>query len=114
MTQDSPEFRILVTAHNYDGYQDPELWLRDLLHKLQPSVREWWCAPPVVVIRNVTFLYFVDEIRLVRSSEHPCIVGCSDDVIEASPESVRPSPTSVCSVTESAGQKILRIAISAR
>ena len=36
----------------------------------------------------------------------------SDDVIEASPESVRPSPTSVCSVTESAGQKILRIAIS--
>ena len=36
----------------------------------------------------------------------------SDDVIEASPESVRPSPTSVCSVTESAGQKMLRIAIS--
>lgn len=36
----------------------------------------------------------------------------SDDVIEASPESVRPSPTSVCSVTESSGQKILRIAIS--
>ena len=36
----------------------------------------------------------------------------SDDVVEASPESVRPSPTSVCSVTESAGQKILRIAIS--
>ena len=36
----------------------------------------------------------------------------SDDVIEASPESVRPSPTSVCSVTESAGHKILRIAIS--
>lgn len=36
----------------------------------------------------------------------------SDDVIEASPESVRPSPTSVCSVTEYAGQKILRIAIS--
>lgn len=31
---------------------------------------------------------------------------------EASPESVRPSPTSVCSVTESADQKILRIAIS--
>ena len=36
----------------------------------------------------------------------------SDDVIEASPESARPSPTSVCSVTESAGQKLLRIAIS--
>ena len=36
----------------------------------------------------------------------------SDDVIEASPESVRPSLTSVCSVTESAGHKILRIAIS--
>ena len=36
----------------------------------------------------------------------------SDDVIEASPESVRPSPTSVCSVTESAGQKILRISVS--
>ena len=31
---------------------------------------------------------------------------------EASHEYVRPSPTSVCSVTESAGQKILRIAIS--
>ena len=36
----------------------------------------------------------------------------SDDVIDASPESVRPSSTSVCSVTEYAGQKILRIAIS--
>ena len=36
----------------------------------------------------------------------------SDDVIEASPESVHPSPTSVCSVTESDGQKMLRIAIS--
>ena len=36
----------------------------------------------------------------------------SDDVIEASPESVRPSPTSVCSVTEYAGQKVLRIYIS--
>lgn len=66
----------------------------------------------MVVIRNVTFLYFVDELRLVRLYEHPCIVGCSDDVIEASPESVRPSPTSVCSVTESAGQKLLRIAVS--
>lgn len=33
---------------------------------------------------------------------------------EASPESVRPSPTSVCSVTESAGQKILRIADNIR
>ena len=64
------------------------------------------------VIRTGTSLYFVDELRLVRLYEHPCIVGCSDDVIEASPESVRPSPTSVCSVTESAGQKILRIALS--
>lgn len=64
------------------------------------------------VIRTGTFLYFVDELRLVRSYEHPCIVVCSDDVIEASPESVRPSPTSVCSVTESAGQKLLRIAVS--
>lgn len=36
----------------------------------------------------------------------------SDDVIEASPESVRTSPASLCSVTESVGQKILRIAIS--
>ena len=35
-----------------------------------------------------------------------------EDVFEALPKSVRPSPTSVCSVTESAGQKILRIAIS--
>ena len=35
----------------------------------------------------------------------------SDDVFEASPESVRPSPTSVCSFTEYAGQKILSIAI---
>ena len=31
---------------------------------------------------------------------------------EAYPESFRPSPTSVCSVTEYAGQKKLRIAIS--
>ena len=36
----------------------------------------------------------------------------SDDVIEASHESVRPSSTSVCSVTEYAGQKKLRISIS--
>lgn len=48
----------------------------------------------------------------MRLYEHPCIVGCSDDVIEALPELVRPSSTSVCSVTESAGQKMLRIAIS--
>ena len=27
---------------------------------------EWWCAPPVEVIRTGTFLYFVDELRLVR------------------------------------------------
>ena len=35
------------------------------------------------------------------------------DVIEASPESIRHSTTSVCSVTDSAGQKMLRIAILA-
>ena len=71
------------------------------------------------VIRTGTFLYFVDELRLVRHTNIPLsqVVNLdnsvhSDDVIEASPESVRPSPTSVCSVTESAGQKILRIAIS--
>ena len=71
------------------------------------------------VIRTGTFLYFVDELRLVREFvDHPSQVANldnlvpSDDVIEASPESVRPSPTSVCSVTESAGHKILRIAIS--
>ena len=64
--QDSPEFRIRVPDHSNDGYQDPEFWLRDLFHKLQSSVREWWCAPPVEVIRTGTFLYFVDELRLVR------------------------------------------------
>ena len=37
----------------------------------------------------------------------------SDDVIEASSESVHPSPTSVCSDTDPVGQKILRIAILA-
>ena len=50
----------------YEGCQDPEFWLRDLFHKLQSSVRDWWCAPPVEVIRTGTFLYFVDEPRLVR------------------------------------------------
>ena len=71
------------------------------------------------VIRTGTFLYFVDELRLVRHTNILLsqVVNLdnsvpSDDVIEASPESVRPSPTSVCSVTESAGHKILRIAIS--
>ena len=64
--QDSPEFRIRVPDHSNDGYQDPEFWLRDLFHKLQSSVRDWWCAPPVEVIRAGTFLYFVDELRLVR------------------------------------------------
>ena len=72
------------------------------------------------VIRTCTFLYLVDELRLVRHTnghEVSQVVNLdnsvpSDDVIEASPESVRPSPTSVCSVTESAGHKILRIAIS--
>ena len=86
-----------------------------------PYVRDWWSAPPVEVIRNGTFLYFVDEPRLVRHTKVPEVSQVvnldnsvpSDDVIEASPESVRPSPTSVCSVTESAGQKILRIAILA-
>ena len=66
LTQDSPEFRIRVPDHSNDGYQDPELWLRDLFHKLQSYVRDWWCAPPVEVIRTGTFLYFVDELRLVR------------------------------------------------
>ena len=71
------------------------------------------------VIRTGTFLYFVDELRLVREFvDNPSqVANLGDsvppyDVIEASPESVRPSPTSVCSVTESAGHKILRIAIS--
>ena len=71
------------------------------------------------VIRTGTFLYFVDELRLVRHTNIQLsqVVNLdnsvpSDDVIEASPESVRPSHTSVCSVTESAGHKILRIAIS--
>ena len=40
-----------------------------------------------------------------------CASKPSDDVFEALPKSVRPSPTSVCSVTESAGQEILRIAL---
>ena len=72
------------------------------------------------VMRTGTFLYFVDELRLVRHKKVSSMrvidlrySKISDDVFEASLESVRPSPTSVCSVTESAGQKILRIAISA-
>lgn len=36
---------------------------------------EWWCAPPVEVIRTGTFLYFVDELRLVR---HKNIHALSD------------------------------------
>lgn len=55
----------------YDDVQDQLFWLRDLLHKLQPSVREWWCAPPVEVIRTGTSLYFVDELRLVRHTNIP-------------------------------------------
>ena len=66
LIQDSPEFRIRVPDHSNDWYLDPEFWLRDLFHKLLPSVRDWWCAPPVEVIRTGTFLYFVDELRLVR------------------------------------------------
>lgn len=73
------------------------------------------------VIRTGTFLYFVDELRLVREFCRQSVSSCklanldassTNPVIEASPESVRTSPTSVCSVTEYAGQKILRIAIS--
>ena len=72
---------------------DPDFWLRDLLHKLQPSIREWWCAPPVEVIRTGTFLYFVDELRLVRHTRRPeesQVTNLdysvpSDDVIEALP-----------------------------
>lgn len=30
---------------------------------------DWWCASPVEVILNGTFLYFVDELRLVRHTE---------------------------------------------
>nr|DAD97811.1 MAG TPA: hypothetical protein [Myoviridae sp. ctkmZ20] len=41
------------------------------MHKLLPSIREWWCAPPVEVIRTGTFLYFVDELRLVRHTKVP-------------------------------------------
>ena len=73
------------------------------------------------VVRTGTFLYFVDELRLVRHTRRPeesQVANLdysvpSDDVIEALPESVCPSPTSVCSATESAGQKMLRIDISA-
>nr|DAI84305.1 MAG TPA: hypothetical protein [Caudoviricetes sp.] len=36
------------------------------MHKLQSSVREWRCAPPVEVMRTGTSLYFIDELRLVR------------------------------------------------
>lgn len=75
--------------------------------------------PPVEVIRTGTFLYSVDELRLVRHKKVSStrVIDLryskfSDDVFEASPKSVRPSPTSVCSVTESAGQEILRIALS--
>ena len=74
--QDSPEFRIRVPDHSNDGYQDPELWLRDLFHKLQSYVRDWWCAPPVEVIRTGTFLYFVDELRLVRHTNNPAVSSC--------------------------------------
>ena len=62
---------ILSVVVVYEDSQDQLLWLRDLLHKLQPSVREWWCAPPVEVIRTGTFLYFVDELRLVRHTRGP-------------------------------------------
>ena len=62
---------ILSVVVVYDDAQDQLLWLRDLLHKLQPSVREWWCAPPVEVIRTGTSLYFVDELRLVRHTNIP-------------------------------------------
>lgn len=51
------------------GDQDPELWLENLFRKLLPFIREWWCAPPVGVMRTGTFLYSVDELRLVRHTK---------------------------------------------
>ena len=58
------------------------------MHKLLPFIMEWWCAPHVEVIRTGTFLYFVDDLRLVRHTEVPNRPNLGDsvpsyDVIEA-------------------------------
>ena len=92
----------------YEGCQDPEFWLREPV-VLNISIRQglvvcatceshtdwhisvlhWWATPCAS--------YEGPEVSQVVNLDN---LVPSDDVIEAAHEYIRPSPTSVCSVTQ--------------